>query len=103
MKRNIIVSSCLKLSIEDKIQFIEKCYKAWAVFPVKDVDLVVETKFELGARTLQNTNEEKIYGMIENNIPVKNICIFVRNELHCAHYLIARIRNGKVKELYHIK
>jgi len=99
MKRNIIVCGCEQLTTDDYLQFIQKCYKAWEIFPVKDVDLIVEYQSGFKSPMLINTETELLYSMELCGMGNDYICQFAETQLGCINYIVANIRNGNIINL----
>ena len=105
MKRHIEICSNQKLTKNDYKKFIEECFNAWAVAPVVNVDLIIEYIEDANKSTILNTEKEYIYGCFIDDSSLEKLCNFAETEieLHCEQYIIARIRDKKVKEYYLIK
>ena len=103
MIRNILVQGNNCLSKENYIDFIEQCYQAWQCMPVKNVDLIIEYQTNFEEWTLRNTNKEYIWGMEDDKPSIDETCNFAETQLHVKNYIIARFRDGKLKDFEVIK
>ena len=105
MKRHIEICRCSKLTMNDYKKFIEECYEFWAIYPVSNVDLIIEYIEDINQSAILNTENEYIMSCPNDDSSLEEICNFAETEidLHCNQYIIARIRDKKVKEYYLIK
>lgn len=103
MYRNIIVQGNNCLTKENYIDFINQCYQAWQFVPVKKVDLIIEYQSDFEERTLRNTYEEYIWGMHGDEPSIDETCEFAETQLHVKKYIIARFRDGILKDFEVIK
>ena len=103
MKRDILVQGNNCLTRENYIDFIEQCYQAWQCVPVKNVDLIIEYLADYEEWTLRNTNEEYLWGMADNEPTIDETCNFAETQLHIKKYIIARFRDGILKDFGVIK
>ena len=105
MKRHIEICRIQKLTMNDYKKFIEECYKFWSVLPVSNVDLIIEYIEDFNQSAILNTENEYIISCPNYDSSLEKICNFAETgiDLHCNQYIIARIRDKKVKEYYLIK
>lgn len=97
IKRNIIVSNVHGLlTYDDYVRFAIECYRHWNCIDVKNVDLIAEYEIGNKKNTLINTNNQWIYGMLEENPGCFEIYSFAEETLKCKNYIVARIRGGKI-------
>lgn len=96
MKRKILVSNCNSLTNDDYIDFINQCYKSWAVTPISNVDLIIEYIDDFELNTLLNTQNEYIWGCLpeRNDDEMKK---FAEEDLGIHRYIIAHIRDNEVE------
>lgn len=103
MKRDILVQGNDCLTRENYIDFIEQCYQAWQCIPVKNVDLIIEYQADFEEWFLRNTDKEYIWGMQDDNPSIDETCNYAETQLHVKNYIIARFRDGILKDFCVIK
>lgn len=103
MRRNIIVQGNNCLTKENYIDFIKQCYQAWQWVLVMDVDLIIEYRADFEKWTLTNTYMEYIWGMRGDEPTIDETCNFAETQLHVEKYIVARFRDGILKDFEVIK
>lgn len=103
MRRDITVQGNNCLTRENYIDFIEQCYQAWQWVPVKNVDLIIEYQVNFKDWFLRNTFMEYIWGMHGDEPTIDETRNFAETQLHVEKYIIARFRDGILKDFEVIK
>lgn len=101
--RNIRIQGTNGLTKENYIEFINQCYQAWQFVPVKDVDLIVEYQINDNDCALVSNSNKYVWGMHGDNISIYDMMDFAEKELHCEHYIIARIQDSNIRDFGVIK
>ena len=81
------------LTKSDLILFCKRCYKLWNVFPVSDVDLLIQYHIDKSSILYRSCGD----------ILVSDLSNLFKNrevlDKTVQNYIIAKIRNGNVKEI----
>ena len=101
MKRYITVQGNKQFTTENYEDFVYQCYNTWQIFPVSNVDLIIEYKVEIqetDRRILINTEDMWIYGVSDLLLTLDEMCDYaiVNLNLNCKNYIVAKIRNKKI-------
>lgn len=102
MKRNIEIYRYKQLSTDDYIEFAKRAYDEWTIFPVSDVDLIIQYNIEYAHNNcvrISNTETEIIVSAPDINLSNEYLEFIARVQLHCTNFIVAKIRNSKIKNI----